>query len=364
MIKLNYINDAVDFQNINRILVIKLQLLGDVLLTTPLYSVIKQQFPQIKIDVLIYKETASVLDENPHINHTYHIDRTWKEQGTTIQLVNEYKLLKQMQTNDYDLVINLTDRWRGGWLTHFVKPEYSVSSAYAHRRGKRWRKIFTHIYSVPKQNRHTVEANLDAIRRLGIDLQLANKKLILKIKHLSVEKVNRVLTEYQLNAKKVIVIHPTSRWMFKSWNPGAFSRTVDFLIEHGFSIVLISGPQADEIEYVKSIQAGTKNSVVNLAGQLSLNECAALIKVADCFVGLDSVAMHIAAAVDTPCVALFGPTSDRTWYPWSVKHKIIAEDFECRPCGLKGCGDGMRSECIQAIKPETVVQAVVSLVKI
>ena len=72
----------------------------------------------------------------------------------------------------------------------------------------------------------------------------------------------------------------------------------------------------------------------------------------------------MAAAVNTPCVTLFGPTRDRTWHPWMVKHKVVAENFECRPCGLKGCGDGMRSECIQAIKPETVVQAVMSLVKI
>ncbi|NOR71444.1 MAG: putative lipopolysaccharide heptosyltransferase III, partial [Methylomarinum sp.] len=123
MIKLNYINDAVDFQNIDRILVIKLQLLGDVLLTTPLYSVIKQQFPHIKIDVLIYKETLTVIAENPHINQIHQIDREWKKQGTVIQLVNEYSLLKQLKTNNYDLVVNLTDRWRGGWLTRFLKPK-------------------------------------------------------------------------------------------------------------------------------------------------------------------------------------------------------------------------------------------------
>jgi heptosyltransferase-3 len=72
--------------------------------------------------------------------------------------------------------------------------------------------------------------------------------------------------------------------------------------------------------------------------------------------------MHLAAAAETPCVALFGPTRDIIWHPWMVPHKVITEDYPCRPCGLKGCGDSMVSECIQAIDPEKVVQAVQSLI--
>lgn len=343
---------------------IKLQLLGDVLLTTPLYSVIKQQFPHILIDVLIYKETASVLEGNLDISQIYQIDRTWKKQGLISQLKNEYDLLGQLKTHRYGLIINLTDRWRGSWLTCLLKPRYSVSRTYSHRRGKLWRRTFTHIYSVPQKKRHAVEENLDAFRRLGVDLQCAEKGLILEVSSVSEDKVNGLLVKGELNDKRVVVIHPTSRWMFKSWSTASFSRVADLLIENGFFVVLVSGPESDEIKYVKSIEVDAKNAVLNLAGQLSINECAAIIKVADCFIGLDSVAMHIAAAVETPCVAIFGPTRDSTWHPWSVKHKVITENFECRPCGLKGCGDGMLSECIQAIKPEAVVQAVMSLLKI
>lgn len=184
------------------------------------------------------------------------------------------------------------------------------------------------------------------------------------MKPASEDKVNALLKKYKLTNKRKVVIHPTSRWMFKSWNPAAFSLVIDLLTENGFFIVLISGPEADEIEYANSIESGGNSVMLNLAGQLSINECAALVKSAECFVGLDSVAMHIAAAVATPCVALFGPTRDRTWHPWIEKHKVVSENFECRPCGLKGCGDGMLSECIQAIKPEAVVKAVMELVNI
>ena len=362
MVKLNYLDDGIDFEQINRILVIKLQLLGDVLLTTPLYSVIKQQFPQIKIDVLIYKETTVVLDDNPAINNLHLIDRNWKKQGIFAQIRHETRLFTQLKNDPYDLIINLTDRWRGGALSYLLKPKYSVSLAYSHRRGKLWQTIFTHIYSTPQHNRHIVETHLDAVRRLGLNLQSADKKLTLQVSDVSKLKIQHLLINHQQEHQKIIVIHPTSRWMFKAWNPSAFAAVIDLLSQAKFKVILISGSQADEIAYVKNIaETSTQKDAINLAGQLSINECAGLIKQASCFIGLDSVAVHIAAAVNTPCVAIFGPTRESSWYPWMVEHKIITADYQCRPCGLKGCGDSMLSECIQAIQPHTVFQAVQSL---
>ncbi|MGR8980123.1 MAG: putative lipopolysaccharide heptosyltransferase III [Gammaproteobacteria bacterium] len=361
VIKINMLDDAVDFTRIKRILVIKLQHLGDVLLTTPLFGVLKQQYPQIEIDVLIYQETAPVLEANPHIRHIHAVDRSWKKKGIRFQLQREYRLLRELQRNRYDLIINLTDRWRGGWLTRVLRPDYSVSRPYAHRRGKLWRKSFSHISRVPQYNRHAVEANLDAVRRLGVQPLKDQKKLTLMVDAESEAKVRQLLQPHQSGDKKMIVIHPTSRWMFKAWNPEGFARVIDNLNALEFCVVLISGPASEEIDYVSAILEATASRVINFAGRLSLNESAALIKLADCFLGLDSVATHIAAAVNTPCVVLFGPTTDKVWHPWMVAHKVITTDFACRPCGLKGCGDGMVSECIQVIQPEKVVQAIESL---
>lgn len=362
MNKLNYINDAVDFQKINRILVIKLQHLGDVLLTTPIYSVIKHHYPHIKIDVLVYKETLPVLQDNPHINQNYIIDRAWKKQGKSFQIDHEYQLIKQLTSNDYDLIVNLTDRWRGAWLTRILKPEFSVSLPYTHRRGTFWSSSFSHIYRASLINRHTVELNLDALRRLGIQPQSEQKKLTLIISKLSESKISQLIRPHQIENKKLVVIHPTSRWMFKAWNADSFAQLVEKLSPDKFCVALISGPANDEIDYVRAILKKTDRQIFNFAGQLSLNESAALIKKADCFIGLDSVAMHMAAAVNTPSVVLFGPTRDIVWHPWMAPHKILAESFTCRPCGLKGCGDGLLSECIQGIQPETVVQAIKSLI--
>ncbi|MDD1611946.1 MAG: hypothetical protein LUQ57_02270, partial [Methylococcaceae bacterium] len=122
VIEINTLVDAVDFSRIKRILVIKLQLLGDVLLTTPLYSVLKQQYPHLEIDALIYQETSPILEANPHIRKVFAVDRKWKQKGIWFQLRRELFLLKDLRSNQYDLIINLTDRWRGGWLTRILSP--------------------------------------------------------------------------------------------------------------------------------------------------------------------------------------------------------------------------------------------------
>lgn len=362
MIKINTLDDAVDISLIKRILIIKLQYLGDMLLTTPLIRVLKEQYPQLEIDVLIYQETASILEANPHVKQIYAIDRNWKKKGVFFQLQQEYALLRDLQQNHYELIINLTNRWRGGWLTRILNPTYSVSRSYSHRRGRLWRKSFTHIYSIPPANRHSVELNLDAIRRLGVTItNPESKRLTFIISSEAETKVEQLLVPHVSDNEKTIVIHPTSRWMFKAWNPQGFAAVIDSLNELNYRVILISGPAREEIDYVGAILQMTQSDVINFAGQLSLNETAALIKRADCFLGLDSIAMHLAAAVNTPCVSLFGPTHDNAWHPWMSSHKILSTDYACRPCGLKGCGDGMLSECIQAIQPDTVVQAITTL---
>lgn len=363
VIEINTQDDAVDFSRLKRILVIKLQLLGDVLLTTPLFNSLKQQHPHLEIDALIYQETSPVLEGNPLIRKVYVVDRKWKQKGIWFQFQREFFLLRDLHRNQYDLIINLTDRWRGGWLTRLLRPAYSVSRPYKHRRGRLWQKSFSHIFSVPRSNRHVVEANLDAVRRLGLQPRQEHKRLSFMISPESEAKVDRLLQEHRMRQKQRVVIHPTSRWMFKAWNPQAFAKVIDALDALGYGVILISGPAGKEIDYVNSILETTNAQAISLAGQLSLNECAALIKAADCFLGLDSVATHIAAAVETPCVVLFGPTNDKVWHPWTAAHKVVTADFNCRPCGLKGCGDGMVSDCIQAILPESVVQAVLSLMQ-
>ncbi len=94
------------------------------------------------------------------------------------------------------------------------------------------------------------------------------------------------------------------------------------------------------------------------SGRLSLNELAALTAQAALFIGVDSAPLHIAAPVGTPIVAMFGPSSEITWGPWMVEHRVVTTAHLCRPCGHDGCGGGKVSECLTTLLVERVLAAV------
>ncbi len=354
----HYLSDGIDFSSVSRVLVIKLQHLGDVLLTTPVFSIIKEKYPDIEIDALIYAETKAVLTNNPAINNIYLIDRKWKKQGKRQLVQQEIKLYNKLKQRKYDLIINFTDRLRGAWLTRLLKPKFSVSQKYKHKRGAWWMNSFSHLYSAPATERHTVEVHLDALRRLGMVLLNTEKKLVFCPGDNDVANVKKLIEENLLESNGYILVHPTSRWMFKAWSQSGFAKLLDKLVQSGYRVVITSGPDTAEIEYADKIIQRLNADIINLCGQLTLKELAVLIENSSCFIGLDSVAMHMAAAMETPCVALFGPSNDHIWYPWNVKHIVVTEKYSCRPCNMDGCGSGKISECLHAISSDRVMAAV------
>jgi len=114
---------------------------------------------------------------------------------------------------------------------------------------------------------------------------------------------------------------------------------------------------------VARILAPLATRPVDLAGRLSLKQLAALTANAKLFVGVDSAPMHIAAAMQTPVVALFGPSGDIEWGPWMVRSRVITSDHPCRPCGNDGCGGGKVSECLTALPVERVLGAIDELLR-
>lgn len=358
----SYLKDKADFSRVHRVLVIKLQHLGDVLLTSPVFSVLKQQHPHLEIDALVYADTAAMLDGNPNINTIFTIDRAWK-QNTWLKLNREWQLFRALKNRDYQLIMGLTDRMRAAWLARLLRPLYSVAQKHPHKRGKFWRDSFSHLYSQPHTPRHIVEFHLDALRRLGVYPRTEEKSLLMPIAPDSRQKIAQILDSNKLSGKQYVVIHPTSRWMFKAWNVEGFASVLDALKSHDIAVTIVSGPDISEQDYVKNVLQSASEPALDLSGQLNLQELAALIEGAACLIGLDSVAMHIAAAVNTPCVALFGPSIDQRWRPWQVPHRLVTTAFPCRPCDLEGCGNGKISECLQAIHPEDVINATLSLLK-
>jgi heptosyltransferase-3 len=105
---------------------------------------------------------------------------------------------------------------------------------------------------------------------------------------------------------------------------------------------------------IDEILSKTKSKPVNLAGKLSIKELGALTARARLFIGVDSMPMHLAAAMGTPAVALFGPSGEDEWRPWRVKHRVVASGHPCRPCGNDGCGGSKVSECLTTLAVDDV----------
>lgn len=355
--------DAVDLSALHRVLVVKLRHLGDVLLTSPVFTVLKNHVPHLEIDALVYRDTEPMLSGHPAINHIHTIDRNWKQEGWPAQLSNEWRLFRSLRARHYDLIVHLTENPRGAVLMLLLGARYGVARAYPAKRGRLWRNSFTHLYQVPAKPRHAVEIHLDALRRLGIYPEIDERRLVLTVSDEAETSVRALMARHDFKAQEFIHIHPTSRWLFKCWELDKYVALIDSLQDMGERVVMTAAPAEHELQFAAGIVSQLKRPPVDLCGKLNLKQLAALTRQAKCFVGVDSVPMHIASAMRTPVVVLFGPSGDLEWGPWQVNALVLTTNHSCRPCGQDGCGNGKVSECLTNIPVDEVLNAINELIK-
>lgn len=345
-------NDTPDLRSIRRVLVTKLRHHGDVLLASPVPSALKRQLPQATIDALVYQDTRDMLSEHPALSQLHLVTK----RGS---LAAEWQLLRALRARRYDLLIHLTSSARGAWLARVLKPAVSVAPSHP---GSIYRNSFTHLY--PQANaRHMVECNLDALRRIGLWPEETDKKLVLVAGADAEREAERHLQELELSAGKFVLIHPSSRWQFKCWPEKKVAELATRLAERGYPLLFTSGPDSEETEMIQRILARLTFRAPSLAGKLSLKQLAALTARARLFIGMDSAPMHIASAMGTPVVALFGPSGENIWGPWQVPARVISSDHSCRPCGFDGCGGSKRSDCLEVIATDRVLHAALELME-
>lgn len=348
--------DPIGVDSLRRVLVVKLRHHGDVLLTSPVFTVLAARAPHAEIDALVYADTRDMLAGHPAVARLHLVDREWKRQGLLLQARREAALLAALRERRYQLIVHLTDHWRGAWLAQLLRPRWSVAPA---RPGWAWKASFSHRFPLPKGTpRHTVEANLDALRRVGLYPTGDEKRLVMVPGPEAEAKVDALLAQHGLAARGFLHVHPTSRWLFKAWTDEANAELLARLAADGHRLVVTGAPNAREQAIVKRILERAQAPVADLSGALTLREMGALAARARLFLGVDSAPMHIAAAMGTPVVALFGPSGEREWGPWMVPHRVVASDHSCRPCGNDGCGGGKLSECLTGLPVDRVHAAV------
>ncbi len=361
------LQDAVDLTAVRRALIIKLRHHGDVLLTSPVFSTLRRAAPHAEVDALVYLETAPMLANHPAIAQLHAIDRGWKRAGLLAQVSAERALIGRLRARGYDLLVHLTEHPRGATLARLLRPRYAVARERTDA-GRWWRGSFTHHYRLPRATpRHAVEANLDALRRIGIYPSAEDKRLVLVPDATAQARAAAVLREHGASEGAFVQCHPGSRWLFKCWPAAKTAALLDRIVAGGHRVVITGAPDPRERELVTAVlaaaQAGTRNRLANLAGALPLDALAAVTARARAFVGVDSAPMHIAAAVGTPVVVLFGPSGELEWGPWMVPSRVlVSKEFPCRPCGIDGCGGGKVSECLTTLDVDRVAAAFFDLV--
>lgn len=309
-----------------RILLIKLRHHGDVLLTTPVISALKAQYPDADIDVLVYRETLPMLSRHPDIHQLYGLERGLHGWHKILHL---WSLYRQLARRHYDWVLHLSDQWNGALLARLLKPQEAVGFDYPKRRNKHWQRCFTRLAALaPSNSLHAVEQNLRAVEALGLSIAPQDKRCTMAISQEDREDIRQKLASLGVHGA-YLVVHPPARWFFKCWEDDRFAEVIQAMADDGWPVIVTGGGSDQELTLVGNIMSKVRSPRVHsLAGQLTLNTLAALIDGARLFIGVDSVPMHMAAALQTDCVALFGPSKLKEWHPWMNRSIVInAADY-------------------------------------
>jgi heptosyltransferase-3 len=349
----------IDPQRLERVLVIMLRHHGDVLLTSPLFGALKHRLPRVEVDALVYAHTAPMLRNHPSIAEIHCIDRGWRKAGVLAQAKGTARLLRKLSQRRYDLTIHLTTHWLPAWLNRLLRPRYALAPDFQKekRKTRLWRGGFTHFYPYRAgPHKHMVAKNLDALRFMGIEPDAEASRLVLRPGDAAYVAARKVLSEAGLAERGFVAVHPTSRLAYKCWREEALAEVLDHLAARGWPVALTPAPDEVEMGIARRIVSACRRARPQILN-LNLQELAATIDLATLHLGVDSVAMHIAAAMQTPSVALFGPTEPAEWGPWMSPHRVISSRAFPRPDGESVRDPHFRHSLVN-IPVEAVVRAV------
>jgi heptosyltransferase III len=331
------------------ILVIKLKQPGDVLVSIPVLAALKEAWPEARVTYLVPRAAEEMVSGHPLLDGLLVADRrqeTWRQ---------SWRLLQNLRQAGFDLVLELSGGDRGAFYTLATRARETVGFErpglpFWQRQG-----VFTRLLPRPEVAMHMVEQNLEAVRTLGVKPRKPRLQFFWD-EQVEARVADR-LKSFGLRPGEFAVLHPGAGWRFKCWTPLGYARIIEYIQEVlGLSVVLTASRAPLETELIREILAECRQTPINLAGQLTLKELGALIAKARFFFGADSAPMHLAAAVDTPAVALFGPSGAYNWGPWGEGHLVIQKDLDCVPCGQDGCEGSKVSRCLLELSPEEVVE--------
>jgi predicted lipopolysaccharide heptosyltransferase III len=334
-------------QTFHKILLTRLRFIGDVVLTTPIIRAVRSAYPQAHIAYLAEREALSLLDHNPNLNETIPYD-------FRRNVLSKLLLYRRLRMKSFDLVIDLFGNPRSALLTYFTGARVRVGLD-----GKPRSRLYTHRILDDGQPKTAVEFYSQFLHALEIDAPTAKTEVFLTEDE---RREARIYLRWQgIDPNRPIVgLHPGASWPAKVWSADRFAELADRLIAKlGAQVLLTEGPK--DHEAVVAVSRRCVGSVKTL-GILPLRQLAALLSHVDVYVANDSGPMHIAVAVGTKTIGIFGPGEENIWFPYDRRegHLALRKDVWCHPCHLDFCdkvGDGYM-KCMQLLEVDEVFNAV------
>jgi predicted lipopolysaccharide heptosyltransferase III len=339
-----------DWSNVRKVLLVRLRSIGDTVLATPSLFALKRFLPNVKVDILVEDWVAPLLDNHPHVDNVVVLERGG--------FMTRARVARELRTASYDVVYNL----HGGTTATFL----TRATGARHRVGfKTYQYAQLHNHQAPspqllwgQQKAHSVEQQLALLGWTGVPVT-DRPRTQLGISEQAAEMVNKLLVEAGSSEQKIALIHPAAAFTTKQWAVKSFARVAEFVAERGFAPVAIAAPNEKALLEKLCSEANVKITTLDL----SLPEVTALAARSQLFVGNDSGIAHIASAVGTPAVVIFGSSNIAHWRPWnSAPAEVVFEEMPCQPCHGYFCEKFEQPECILRVPVTRVIAAIERLV--
>ena len=361
---------------IRNILFISLYFRGDYLFHTVLIKLLKEICPDAKLDVWIKSHNAELAANNPSINEVLVFDNiriSSYNDNSKIDLKGKHKFFKKIRNRKYDLVLDITGKISTALFTYFLKAKYTAGinnygfgACYdkfidlrpASVKGhliKKYLSIAKYVFNIEDRKWNELISGLMLKPYIYI-----TKKEQLKVDEL-------LLSLFKVNDNNpLVIIHPTAGWSAKEWDANNYSILIDGLSERRIKFLFIGDEKDHKIFKQIVINSKLKNDpdVLNYFLKLKFLEVAELIKRSDIFIGSDSVSLHLAGAVGTPSIGLFGPTNPEFSKPIGDAHRVIYHKLYCSStdvmqyCSRQGGMTCKTIDCMKLIKVEEVMNLI------
>ncbi|MDR3112510.1 MAG: DUF374 domain-containing protein [Elusimicrobiota bacterium] len=330
-----------------KILIVQPSRLGDIIFTLPALSAIKNKFPHAHISWIVDERCAEILEENPCLENIFIWDR--KKINYTY-----YKNLKnKLRMQKFDLSIDFHGLAKSAFLVLLANAKFKIASSSTNgMKELSW--IFSKEIKSP-QNYHCVKRHLEVAKYLSCSDEI---NYPIAISDDNFKMLKEKLIKEKVNLENFVGIHPGGGWISRRWDILKFAELAEKIKQELFcDIVLVGGKEGGTSEKGLNEEIISKANVkiCDMTAKLTLKELCAFLKTCKVFVANEAGPMHIATALNTPAVAILGPTNAKRTGPYKGNVKIIQHYFECQPCRNRNCPN---PKCIKSIEVIEVFEAV------